>query len=379
MLAFNHEALRVQLAADFISLSSSVRDAAQVSHIFRALARTAVAILCEFTQTWSASNDRLWHMPDEALALCFTFLPFSGRITVSHVSRRWRRIAIAHPAIWAHLDMGRISPRQLHLVHMALSRSGSHPVDLRLLVDADPNGILKNNLKHHMHHLRAVEGDLPWHIVPLSISAPFIETLSGLDYHAEIPSGLLASLCHPKSAETFRRLFYLFPTPQSLHLNGLQKAFARFLPQGPAPASLSSLTLEGVDPGYDVTPHYNNWRTDSLRYVSLQQEEIFAAHLDQLLSGARRLTVRVDYNLETSGIIAQCPGGRAHSITFTDEDNIARTAEVVLSAASALQRVHYEPGEHRSTDARTLVRAAVDRSSYFRATPSDAEFVFPVL
>ncbi|EJD39754.1 hypothetical protein AURDEDRAFT_171203 [Auricularia subglabra TFB-10046 SS5] len=196
-------------------------------------------------------------------------------------------------------------------------------------------------------------------------------TLTGLDYHINIPSDFLGGkpaclrtlqlgsvqlpLACPvlstvtsvtldgpadlQSAVSFSRLFELFPSVRTLHLKELREAFAKFLPRGPAPASLEPLTLMGVDSGYDVTPHYSDWRTDGLRDVSLQQEASSAACIDQLLSGARSRTLSTNFYLDSTDIIVHCPGGRRHSISFTDEEDIAHTAELVLSASSALQDV----------------------------------------
>ncbi|EJD39771.1 hypothetical protein AURDEDRAFT_128106 [Auricularia subglabra TFB-10046 SS5] len=331
-----------------------------------------MAILSELTEAWSASNDLIWSIPDEILALSFTFLPFSDRISASHVSQRWRRIALAHPAIWAHLHfIGVTPPKKLKLIRMALSRSGCHPVDLDLIIHTDRSGILEECLRHHMHHIRTVDGDLPRGSFPLSLCAPSLETLTGLDYHVDLPNDFLGGKCgrlctlrsrsislpttcpalstvqslildgpvNPESAQTFRRLFCLFPNLRSLCLDDLQHDFVNFLPQGPAPASLASLTLESFNPNYDVTPHYNAWRTDNLRDVSLRHDPHVAAHLDQLFSGAIRLTVAIDSFLDSIDVVADCPGGRTHSISFSDAEEVALTARLVLSVASALQHV----------------------------------------
>ncbi|EJD44223.1 hypothetical protein AURDEDRAFT_166615 [Auricularia subglabra TFB-10046 SS5] len=219
-------------------------------------------MLRELTQAWSASNDRLWDMPDEVLGLCFAFLPFSSRIAVSHVSRRWRTIALAHPAIWADMYFSLLS-NQDQLLHLALPRTGCHPVDLICLIDEDPGEMVEKGLLQHAHHLRTVAG------------------------------------CVPDE----------------------------------------ELSLEGIDEGCDVTPHYIDWRTDNHRRVLLHQDAPTTAHLGTLFNGARELVVREERDADQVEISAHGPALRTSSINFKKDADITNIAELLLSATSCLQRV----------------------------------------
>ncbi|EJD39772.1 hypothetical protein AURDEDRAFT_187257 [Auricularia subglabra TFB-10046 SS5] len=371
MFAFNHEPLRARLTTDFNALACGVKDAVEVSRILAALTQTTTAIMSELAQAWTASNSILRLVPDEMLALSFSVLPFADRIAASQVSRRWRAVALAHPAIWADLDFDRLDSTYADRIFHALSRTGCLPVDLRVYIDPDPTdmSIVKKALRLHMHHLRTIEGAFPQYTLPLLLPAPYMETISSVFYHVDIPSGFLGgqperlrtlrlptvtlpetcpalstvaflTLDGPKdhvSAATFRRLFQLCPNLVSLRLNELQSLFSDYLPPGPAPSSLKQLRLEGDD---DVTPHYNAWQTANLRQVSLMQRTMSAAHLDRLFTGAwESLTVNVDYAGDVE-LVIQCAAGRRHSIKSTgDNGRTTSAALVTLSRISDLQHV----------------------------------------
>ncbi|EJD46633.1 hypothetical protein AURDEDRAFT_151572 [Auricularia subglabra TFB-10046 SS5] len=362
----NEPSLKIQ------GFSADVRSAAAVSEIFTLLAQTTMAMLCELAEAWGQSNDLTWRLTEEVLALCFTSLPFSDRIVASHVSRRWRTISLAYPAIWADLDMPYETFRdQCRLIRMALSRTGCHPVDLQGL-STDPEGIIAACLVEHMNHLRLLDWNVRAARLPQTLPAPLLETLMGINQHLDVPSDFLggrparlrvlslSSISLPETcpvlstvtsltldmpdnlenAMTFGRLFELCPNVQELHLSDLHREYTHALPLGPAPLSLTDLELTSSDEDYDLTPLYVAWRTEHLRDVSLEQVSASLEHLDQFISGACSLTVGIQYGLNRTYIITHDTEHRTHSILFEDETNQAeRAVELLLGVKSSLERV----------------------------------------
>ncbi|EJD39789.1 hypothetical protein AURDEDRAFT_128118, partial [Auricularia subglabra TFB-10046 SS5] len=255
---------------------------------------------------------------------------------------------------------------------MALSRTGNHPVELRGPSHPDPEGIIQACLLEHMHHLRHIEWDPPMNSIPVTIPAPLLEALVSFNYELDIPSDFLGGVpqrlqtldvrrarfpttCPAPStltslkldapqdrdaASTFTGLFALCPNLQSLRLSGLDVVFAALLPQGPAPPSLTTLELSSLDSDYDLSEHYFDWRTDNLVQVSLEQQSAAVAHLGRLLEGAHHLCILRDTYLEMAELTVRGPAGRTHTIKFEDEDeDVARTANMLLAVQSSLQRV----------------------------------------
>ncbi|EJD46629.1 hypothetical protein AURDEDRAFT_164448 [Auricularia subglabra TFB-10046 SS5] len=375
MLAFDHEPLRVRLAADVALLTSGVNDAAEVKKIFAQLADTTMTILRDLAYAWSEVHDLLRHLPKEVLALCFTFLPFSDRITASHVSRHWRAVSLADPAIWTDIDMPRtVSRNWSRILRMALSRTRRYPVDVQGLSIPDQDGIFQACMLEHMHHLRLLDWNFPEHSVSLTARAPLLETLRGINYHVDIPSDFLggqpaqlrtlyissASLpetCPTLStltrlildmphdlnlAATLCRLFVLCPNLQTLRLGDLlpPSRFQNFFPRGPAPPSLVTLDLSSARADCDLAPLYIAWRTNNLRNVSLEQRCKSPASLEALVSGARSLTVMEGGSPGQITITACYPSGRTHSITFRDGVVDGRLAATMISnLRSHLERI----------------------------------------
>ncbi|EJD44219.1 hypothetical protein AURDEDRAFT_166612 [Auricularia subglabra TFB-10046 SS5] len=262
-------------------------------------------------------------------------------------------------------------PDQEQLLHIALPRTGCRPVDLTCMIDYDPGDIVRKSLHQHAHHLRTVAGSFPNGIYPLRSRAPLLETLSMMDFHVDLPRDFLGgerqrlrtlhlgrisfsrpcpalstvtSLTlegptNPFSAKTYRWLFDLCPGLQALHMSGLNEVWTEHLPQGPAPASLEELSLKGgadedFGEGYDVTPHYIDWRTDNLR-----RDTPTTAHLAALLDGARDLTVSAIKDMDHVDISSHDTARRTISISFNKDAGIAVTAALLLSAKSVLQHL----------------------------------------
>ncbi|EJD39786.1 hypothetical protein AURDEDRAFT_128116 [Auricularia subglabra TFB-10046 SS5] len=357
MLPLNHDVLRAALTSEFQTLGNDVKDAAKITEILAALTNETSSILRDLVLQWSVKNNVLKTVPDELLAHCFTFLPFNGRMVVSHVSRHWRAIALSNPAVWADLDVRDSPKRTRHeLFRMALARTGDHPVDLRgsARTERDRDSIVRQGLQEHLHHIRHIYWTLPADSLPLTSSAPLLETLYGIHYQLAVPSDFLGGspqrlrtlhvshvllpdhcpalstvttlrLAGPtrlEEARTLGGLFGLFPALQSLRIDGLHEWYADYLPARPPPASLRTLELSTLDREYDLIPRYAKWRTDGLRIVKLEQGTSDPSSLADIISGSLALDIEVDYTLGRARIATHGPGAdRTRSVTFIDDDD----------------------------------------------------------
>lgn len=90
--------------------------------------------LAPILETANAHRDPMQKLHPELIAEIFTHLWIGDRFTASYVCRHWRRVALAHPAVWADMTaFGRSSPRLL----LALQRSASSPIDLDFSLDPE--------------------------------------------------------------------------------------------------------------------------------------------------------------------------------------------------------------------------------------------------
>ncbi|EJD55653.1 hypothetical protein AURDEDRAFT_155893 [Auricularia subglabra TFB-10046 SS5] len=103
-----------------VALASAVRSAAT----------EAIASFLE------AHNDKpsnlLVRLPPELAQACFRLLGFRGRVAVSHVSRAWRRIALADCGLWNALTFKKTPPVNcaIEMLETLLARSGDMPFEL---------------------------------------------------------------------------------------------------------------------------------------------------------------------------------------------------------------------------------------------------------
>ncbi|KZV80710.1 hypothetical protein EXIGLDRAFT_780647 [Exidia glandulosa HHB12029] len=89
-------------------------------------------VACDLAPIFHAANartDPMQKLPPELIAEIFTHLRMDDRFTASYVCRHWRRVALAHPFVWADMTcFGQSSPR----LPVALQHSASCPIDLVL-------------------------------------------------------------------------------------------------------------------------------------------------------------------------------------------------------------------------------------------------------
>ncbi|KZV89256.1 hypothetical protein EXIGLDRAFT_838622 [Exidia glandulosa HHB12029] len=87
-------------------------------------------IACDLAPVFQAANarkDPMQRLQPELLAEIFTRLGTGDRFTASYVCRHWRRVALAHPAVWADMTgFGSSNPR----LPLALQRAAACPIDL---------------------------------------------------------------------------------------------------------------------------------------------------------------------------------------------------------------------------------------------------------
>lgn len=304
-------------------------------------------------------------LPSELLSLCLAWLPLRDRISVSHVSQYWRSVSLAHPTIWANIDFS----GHYECLRLALSRTGNCPVTITGPYRLDPEHIVSQCLREHLHHIRHIVLDLPEDALPLNLPAPVLVDLASTSYHIDIPVDFLGgrpaqlqildltSVSFPLAcpaistvtrltldgpalqthAETYSRLFDLCPRLISLSLHDLDAVFHNSLPRGPAPLSLRTLFLSTEHSRYDLISHFLDWRTDSLRDVHLGQDSIPFENLQRFVVGSTSLQVAVNFERKVTQLAARDAAGRIHAIGFYHvADYAADVAALLLRTKDAL-------------------------------------------
>ncbi|EJD39778.1 hypothetical protein AURDEDRAFT_128110 [Auricularia subglabra TFB-10046 SS5] len=334
------------------------------------MANASLKIIFELAESCGAHFNRLRGIPNEILAICFAFLPLRDRILVSHVSRHWRAVSLAHPAIWAKLDFFERFKNVPAVLDLALSRSGRHPVHIYDCPGPDIRGVVARALAAHMSHIQTIWCSYGRSSVPLTLPAPMLRTLRGnLDHELVIISPsflgghpgqlrtlalcavLLPPVCPALSTITdlsltgpsdvdqaagFSRLFLLCPVLESLKLEQLQHSLAHYLPRTPSPQSLRKISLETIDADYDLMQHYLDWRSPNLVNVEIDQEISSPQNLQPLVNGAVELTVGREYAFDRT-FISACGPDWIRSINFSnDGDPAAHSAAMVLAVQSNL-------------------------------------------
>ncbi|EJD37831.1 hypothetical protein AURDEDRAFT_173107 [Auricularia subglabra TFB-10046 SS5] len=368
-MSIDHAALRVTVTRQFNALTHGSTSADGIRPICDALLQATRDIVQDLMRDWSAAHEDLYRIPTEILAACFAFLPLRDRITASHVSRQWRAVALAYPAVWSHIHLPSGLRDAPAVLAMALSRTGCHPVDLSgVAPEVDSVGGLRC-LREHMHHIRSIH----WptcNVVPFRHPAPMLHLLVGLPHAVFVSPNLLGcevgklktlyldspyistycpalstvttlGICCskvPRYAESLRALFDLCPRLESLRLSDLQQDLAHFLPAGPAPQSLRCLELHTPEAFYDLTQHYLDWKTDTLTEVALELGG-GTPRFDRLIHNPTKLRVARGSVFERTAVVASAPGARA-SVDYGDlGDYASHVSSVLLLARERLRGV----------------------------------------
>ncbi|KAF5351453.1 hypothetical protein D9757_012049 [Collybiopsis confluens] len=122
------------------------------------------------------------------LFFCTEFLPLSlpPQLLLTQICAYWRAVAHRTPRLWTQLSMNMRTgkfPHHTELITAWLKRSGSLPLDIKMMVAKGQGKRLKNPLKAvipFIHRWRCFEVDSPLHILrPLLLlpkpSAPLLE------------------------------------------------------------------------------------------------------------------------------------------------------------------------------------------------------------
>ncbi|KZW03112.1 hypothetical protein EXIGLDRAFT_828855 [Exidia glandulosa HHB12029] len=93
-------------------------------------------------------------LPDELLCDIFVYLAFAGRVTSTHVCRRWRAAALDAPGqLWNEITS---SARRLGVLEQVLARSATAPVSLMLLITDVNVTEVTTALALHLGHCKAL-------------------------------------------------------------------------------------------------------------------------------------------------------------------------------------------------------------------------------
>lgn len=103
-------------------------------------------------------------LPDELLSAIMLDVFSSGErgisdsIRMSHVSTRFRNIAIGHPSIWTDVNVDSYGPGTICLTEMQLRRSGSMPLDVDLAVPdwSAPCSTVLGTILQHSYRFRSL-------------------------------------------------------------------------------------------------------------------------------------------------------------------------------------------------------------------------------
>ncbi|EJD39788.1 hypothetical protein AURDEDRAFT_153752 [Auricularia subglabra TFB-10046 SS5] len=346
-------ALNASFAGYFGYLSNGITDATMIKQACDEIRYFSDLALSRLILAWDRSHTRVQHLPDEILALCFALLPFRDRVWASHVSCRWRAISLANPTIWTTLDMDVPVKHSAALFNMAIDRTGNCPVDVLncpVPVDPEEEDPVEAALIDHFHHIRTLCHD-NCAIDCFTLEAPLLESIhcgSGTtsfsifpDFLAgavgrlktlrfDCPVDLPTEACPPLTtvislalygprsiygSRNFNLLFSLFPALQSLSVLVMRRDCARFFPPGPIPASLRYLRLQSSEKNYDLTPHYADWRSDTISHVEISQDAAPAERFVHLVADALIIDVRCERD-KTTAITALGPGSRRREIRY---------------------------------------------------------------
>ncbi|EJD35413.1 hypothetical protein AURDEDRAFT_130644 [Auricularia subglabra TFB-10046 SS5] len=285
-----------------------------------------------------------FRIPPELVVLIFHLCGFYERFIASYVCRYWRAVALGTPGVWASIQCAQTSPPP-QLLRLALERSRPLPVDIEIL-EYKP---VMDSIHANFHRLRSLVSPNPMDFIVGSIirgrmraymtvrPAPLLERLclrgippltenflgggGRLQYletmnlglpHSAICTALttLHSLTvgRPLPASSngpgnefsggqrlhIVRLFEICLQLRSLALLGME---AIALPAGPAPASLTSVSIEVASYASDICSIVNRWRSSRLTSLELR---FFGGDipegLEDLLSDAVDLEIRKEHD-----------------------------------------------------------------------------------
>ncbi|EJD39796.1 hypothetical protein AURDEDRAFT_171067 [Auricularia subglabra TFB-10046 SS5] len=124
-----------------------------------------------------SKNDPVLVLPTELLNDCFRQLDFDDRLTVSHVSRAWRRIALCDPLLWNHTTtLGRYRRANAAKLRELLIRSDPWPFSVTAASSFAFPSIPRKFFRVLLIHMHRME-----HLTLLSLPSEMIQVLFGYD------------------------------------------------------------------------------------------------------------------------------------------------------------------------------------------------------
>ncbi|EJD34674.1 hypothetical protein AURDEDRAFT_188955 [Auricularia subglabra TFB-10046 SS5] len=337
------------------------------------------------------SKDLTADMPPEVLAHVFGWLHFLDRVRVACVSRYWRSTALQFPALWADIRLldGRRKQSLVHLTHLALSRSGRHPVDLECGTE-----FTAHILREHLDHIRT----LLWvglNMDCLTSPAPMLEVfrcatsipfppnfLGGqvgvlrtlelriLDLPPACPA--LASVTSLRTetenvdlAPMVNRLWKLCPLLETLHLRDLPAVGVS--DTDPPPVSLARLRLRTSSPDCNVCQFVDMCMSPSLKEVRIELQMQATLSLSSYMRSALELSIEQG-DPRREGFVksstALLPNGCTMQLFFTDSDEGHRSD---LSVEKVLEEGSTFPGLHTLTMPLLIFHLFIRKRPHFPA------------
>ncbi|KZW03109.1 hypothetical protein EXIGLDRAFT_320587 [Exidia glandulosa HHB12029] len=154
-------------------------------------------------------------LPDELLCDIFVYLTFAGRVTSTHVCRRWRAASLDAPGqLWNEVVS---SARRLGVLEQVLVRSGTAPVSLTILIMDANAAEVTTALVQHLEHCKAlrlqiidaIEDKAAIDIAQaMSTAAPILERFALLDRRDCVVRGFAGDLSSLFAAQAPRLVLF---------------------------------------------------------------------------------------------------------------------------------------------------------------------------
>ncbi|KZV81845.1 hypothetical protein EXIGLDRAFT_844269 [Exidia glandulosa HHB12029] len=128
--------------------------AGEVMNGTRAFQASVREVIDAFSYTWNRTKSVTAQLPVEVLLACFEWLEPQDRLTVTHVSRDWRAIAIAEPTLWTALVPTDPYHASADYFETLLRRSHSLPFDIECPVPAIYP--LQHTGRENLHRIRTL-------------------------------------------------------------------------------------------------------------------------------------------------------------------------------------------------------------------------------
>ncbi|KZV90472.1 hypothetical protein EXIGLDRAFT_720328 [Exidia glandulosa HHB12029] len=138
-------------------LQDALHDAQSAGEVMsgtRALQASVREAIDAFSYSWNRTKSVTAELPLEVLLACFEWLEPQDRLTVTHVSRDWRAVAIAEPTLWTALVPTDPAWFSADYFETLLRRSHSLPFDIECPVPAIYP--LQHNGRENLHRIRTL-------------------------------------------------------------------------------------------------------------------------------------------------------------------------------------------------------------------------------